>query len=93
MSDRQTASPIALTALQREALAHIDAGAVTMRSHGIGAWRINGPCQPVVVGRVISLGLAAWVDGPGRKVARLTEAGRRATSQAPLNSLKGPADQ
>lgn len=67
-----------LTDNQKKALADIDAGSVTMRNTGYGSWRIMGPSQPTVIGRVIALGLARWQDQDGGKQAVLTEAGREA---------------
>ncbi|RWR30463.1 hypothetical protein D2T29_12390 [Sinirhodobacter populi] len=57
-------------------LTDIEAGTVTMRNTGYGSWRIMGPSQPGVVGRVIALGLARWQEAEGGKQAILTEAGR-----------------
>lgn len=37
-----------------------------------------GPSHPSVVGRVISLGLARWVEADPGKIAVLTDAGRAA---------------
>lgn len=70
-----------LTGLQRTTLSDIGHGSVHQRRFGYGAWRIQGG-SPAVVGRLISLGLAAWSASHGdRKDCVLTDAGRAALSQ------------
>lgn len=65
-----------LTEKQREALREISAGRVKMVKFGTGANRIMGPVAPSVVGRVISLGLARWPNGPfGDQTCAMTEEG------------------
>lgn len=73
-----------LTEKQKAALSHIQAGEVQNHRFGYGAWRITGPVQPTVVGRVISLGLARWQYAPQTdsvQIAVLTETGREAQQQ------------
>lgn len=48
-----------LTTLQIETLQLIEAGKVTQRNAGHGAWRIFG-AHPTVVGKLVALKLAAW---------------------------------
>lgn len=68
-----------LTENQRAALDNIYDGNVKQRNHGHGAWRINGPSNPSVVGRVISMGLAAWGKSSGGEIpCLLTPSGRLA---------------
>ena len=67
--------PPKLTKNQRSALASIAAGQVSMRNCGYGAWRIWGPPSPVVVGRLIALGLVRWGPAGEGKIASLTDAG------------------
>ena len=68
---------IKLTTAQQAALREIDAEKVTKRNHGIGAWRIDGPVQPTVVGRVISMQLAEWAMAEYGQICVLTSAGRQ----------------
>ena len=68
-----------LTKKQVAALIHIQTDQIAYRRFGHGAWRIDGPSHPTVVGKVISLGLAHWVDfNADTRLAQLTEAGRKA---------------
>ena len=70
-----------LTPNQTAALQHVYEGLVQNHRFGYGAWRIVGPSQPVVVGRVISLGLVEWTKAPNSddaKIAILTAEGREA---------------
>ncbi|GLS86650.1 hypothetical protein GCM10010873_16240 [Cypionkella aquatica] len=69
-----------LTSAQQAALREIDAEKVTKRNCGIGAWRIFGPVQPTVVGRVISMKLAEWAKAEYGEICVLTSAGRQALS-------------
>lgn len=69
-----------LTSAQQAALREIDAGKVAYRRFGPRAWRICGPVQPTVVGRVISMQLANWAAAESGKVAVLTATGRQAIS-------------
>lgn len=68
-----------LTDKQRAALPEIGVGNVKMVRFGTGANRIIGPVATSVVGRMISLGLARWPNGPfGDQICELTDAGRAA---------------
>ena len=70
-----------LTEKQTTALQHIRDEKVHQRKYGYGAWRINSPSHPSVVGRVISLGLAKWTtvaDTDDAMIAVLTDLGREA---------------
>ncbi|WP_291728772.1 hypothetical protein [Leisingera sp. F5] len=66
------------TPKQQQALQHIKDGQVQYHRFGYGAWRITGPSQPTVVGRVMSDGLAKWEKAPktdDAKIAVLTPKG------------------
>ena len=70
---------MALTENQQNALDDIASQKVFKRRYGHGAWRIDGPSHPSVVGRVISMGLARWQRwSSDAEIAVLTEAGAKA---------------
>lgn len=63
------------TAKQLEALQHVKDGLVTYKNYGYGAWRIGGPSNPSVVGKLISNGWAKWLNQKEGKCAFLTHEG------------------
>lgn len=69
-----------LTEAQREALMRVHNGRVAENRFGYSAWRIVG-ATPVVVGRLISMGLAERAPATtDTRVIRATAAGRRAVT-------------
>lgn len=65
-----------ITTSQASALRLIEQGAVCQQKFGYGAWRIQG-ASPTVVGRLVSLKLAAWGAMNGDRVpCHITDAGR-----------------
>lgn len=67
-----------MTENQKNTLRLIGAGRVTMQKHGYAAYRTHG-ASPQVVGRLISMGLARWPNGPvGEQTCAITDAGRAA---------------
>lgn len=72
-----------LTKLQRETLALVDAGKVSMHNTGHGSWRIFGAPHAGTVGVLVKLGLVGWGPLLGReRRAGVTFAGRDMLSPA-----------
>lgn len=70
-----------MTPNQSNALTAIRDGRVSMANVGHAAFRIHG-ASPQVVGRLISMGLARWPNGPvGAQTCEITDAGRKALAE------------